>query len=345
MRKNLFFLATLFVTLTACKTTYVTVNVLKPAQITIPPRINNIVFVNRSLPAKSERFKNILEGAITGEAILADRRGAEECIKGVMGSLNQSPRYKVVAPGNVDLRGTGTREFPPMLDWRVVEDICKHNQADALITLDVFDSNNAVTMSERQVERKEGERVIKYTEFLATLRVDIETGWRIYFPADKRVIDQNIYTDGRSWSNANEARKKAEAGLPFLDNAIADAGFYAGSQYAHRISPMWINVSRYYYKKGNDDFKTADRFGKSGDWQGAAHIWEKYVDSGDAEIAGNACYNMALAEELEGNLEKALEWARKSYTKYNNKKGRYYANILQNRLRDQERLDQQMQRE
>ncbi len=345
MKRNLLFLAVLSLIFTSCKTTYVTVNVLKPAQITIPNRINNLVFVNRSLPAKSERFKNILEGAVTGEAILADRRGAEECIKGVMASLSQSPRYKVVAPANVDLRGTGTREFPPQLDWRVVEDICKQNQADALITLDVFDSNNAVKVGERQVERKEGERVIKSTEFLATLRVDIETGWRIYFPADKRVIDQNIYTDGRSWSHASDAKKKAEAGLPFLDNAIADAGFFAGSQYAHRISPMWINVSRYYYKKGNNDFKTADRYGKSGDWKGAAHIWEKYVNAGDPKIADNACYNMALAEELEGNLEKALEWARKSYTAYNNKKGRYYANILQQRLRDQERLDQQMQRE
>lgn len=344
MKQNLI-LAALFLAFTACKTTYVTVNVLKPAQINVPSRIDNLVFVNRSLPAKSERFKNILEGAVTGEAILADRRGAEECIKGVITSLNQSPRYKAVAPANVDLRGTGTREFPPMLDWRVVEDICKQNQADALITLDVFDSNNSVKVGERQAERKEGERVIKYTEFLATLRVEVETGWRIYFPADKRVIDQNIYVDARNWSNASDARKKAEAGLPFIDNAIADAGFFAGKQYAHRISPMWINVSRYYYKKGNADFKTADRFGKSGDWNGAAHIWEKHVNSGDAKIAGYACYNMALAEEMEGNLEKALEWARKSYTKYNNKKGRYYANVLQQRLYDQERLDQQMQRE
>lgn len=344
MKQNLLLLL-VFVAFTACKTTYVTVQVLKPAHITIPSKVNNLVFINRSLPAKSERFKNILEGAVTGEAVLADRRGADECIKGVIAKLNNSPRFKAVAPANVELRGTGTREFPPALDWRIVEDICKQNKAEALITLETFDSNNSVQIGERQAERKEGDRVIKYTEFIATLNVEIESGWRIYFPADKRIIDQNVYIDGRSWSNASDAKKKAEAGLPFIENAVADAGYYAGQQYAFRISPMWINVSRYYYKKGNDDFKTADRYGKSGDWEGAANIWSKYVNSRDPKIAGNACYNMALAQELEGNLESALEWARKSYTSYNNKKGRYYANILQQRIYDQSRLDEQMQKE
>lgn len=344
MKQNLLFII-LLLAFSACKTTYVTVQVLKPAPITIPSKVNNLVFINRSLPAKSERFKNILEGAVTGEALLADRRGSEECIKGVIANLNESPRFKAIAPGNVELRGTGTREFPPMLEWRFVDEICKKNNADALITLETFDSNNSIQMGERQAERKEGDRTIKFTEFLATLNVSVETGWRIYYPAERRIIDQNVFSDGRSWSNASDARKKAEAGLPFLDHAVADAGFYAGKQYAYRISPMWISVSRYYYKKGNNDFKTADRYGKTGDWNGAANIWSKYVNDRDSEVAGNACYNMALAEELEGNLEVALDWAKKSYTKYNNKKGRYYANILQQRIYDQQRLDEQMQKD
>lgn len=345
MRQNLTFLIILLFTFASCKTTYVTVQVLKPAHITIPSKINNLVFLNRSLPAKSERFKNILEGAITGEAVLADRIGADECIKGAIANLSESPRYKAVAPGNINLKGTGTREFPPALEWNIVEDICKQNQADALITLETFDSNNSVEMGERQVERKQGERTIKYVEYIATLHVQIETGWRIYYPAEKRILDQNIYTDMQSWSNASDARKRAEAGLPLIGNAVADAGFYAGKQYAFRISPMWMNVSRYYFNKGNADFERADRYGKSGDWKGAAEIWIKYVDSVDPKIAGNACYNMALAQELEGNLEEALEWARKSYTKFNNKRGRYYADILQDRIYDQSKLDEQMQKQ
>lgn len=343
MRSYLLLLC-LFLVFSACKTSYVTVNVLKPAPITVPSKINKLVFINRSLPGKSERFKNILEGAVTGEGVMADRRGAEECIKGVISRLNGSPRFQAIAPGNLELRGTGTREFPPMLDWNQVEDICRQNQADALITLETFDSNNNVTMGERQAERKEGEKVIKFTEFVATLNVQIEAGWRIYFPAEKRIVDQNIFTDGRSWSNTSDARKRAEAGLPMMDRAVMETGYYAGEQYAYRISPMWINVSRYYFRKGNNDFERAERYAQTNDWKSAAELWSKYVSDRDEKIAGNACYNMALAEELEGNLEAALDWARKSYTKYNNKKGRYYANILQQRIYDQAKLDEQMQK-
>ena len=344
MRHYLLFLVVIFVVV-SCKTTSVTVQVLKPAPISITPKINTIVFANRSLPAKEERFKNVLEGAITGESILADRRGSEECIKGVVAKLQNSPRFEPLLAGDLNIRGTGTRQFPPALDWNVVEDICKKYQADALITLETFDSNNTRDMKERQAERKEGEKVIKYTEFLATLNVQIETGWRIYFPSEKRIVDQNIYMDGRSWSNASDARKRAEAGLPFQDQAIADAGYYAGQQYAFRISPMWISVSRFYYRKGNADFEAADRRGKTSDWKGAAEIWRKHINSNDPKLAGNACYNMALACEIEGDLEAAMDWAKKSYVNYGNKKARYYTNILQQRIYDQSRLDEQMKQQ
>jgi hypothetical protein len=326
----------------ACKTTYVTVQVLQPAQITIPSKIKNLVFINRSLPDKKDKFRNILEGAVTGEDVFADRRGSEECVKGVTGKLQGSPRFQASLPENINLRGTGTRAFPPALDWNIVEDICKNNQADALVVLETFDSNNNRQISERQAERKENNKVIKYVEFVATLNVQIEAGWRVYFPTEKRIIDQHVFTDGRNWSNTSDAKKRAEAGLPSQESAVADAGFYSGQQYAFRISPMWTNVSRYYFKKGNTDFTIADRKGKSSDWKGAAEIWRKYVNDSNSKIAGNACYNMALACEIEDDLQSALDWANKSYVNYNNKKGRSYANILQQRIYDQSKLDEQM---
>ncbi|NJK98436.1 MAG: hypothetical protein HC905_29100 [Bacteroidales bacterium] len=274
---------------------------------------------------------------------MADRRGAEECIRGVMASLNHSPRFQAVAPGDMDLRGTGTREFPPALDWYIVEDICKQNQADALITLETFDSNNSISIGERQAERKDGDRTIKFTEFLATLNVQIEAGWKIYYPAEKRIIDQNIYSDGRSWSNASDARKKAEAGLPFMDQAVADAGRYAGERYAFRISPMWVNVSRYYFRKGNADLKQLTDlvnqvtgrvqpiYGLSMWMQGIRKLQEMHAIIWPWHGNWKAIWN-----QLWNGHESP-------YTKYNNKKGRYYANILQQRIYDQSRLDEQMQ--
>ena len=342
MKNTAICLLMFLIVITSCKTAYISIQVLKPAQITLPADIKTIAFVNRSLPDKKDRVRNVIEGAITGEAIFADRLGSEECIKGVLNGLNNSPRFGVVMPSGVDLRGTGTRQFPGPLDWSVVENICKTNGADALACLEVFDSDNRTGMSDRKVTKKEKDKEITYIEYTATLNVNIESGWRVYFPAGHQIIDQNIYNDSKSWSNSSDAGKRAEQGLPSKDHAVSDAGFFAGNQYAKRISPLWIWVGREYYKKGNDDFDRARRNVSLNDWKGAAEIWQKYVNNPDPKIAGYACYNMALASEMDGNLETAIEWTKKAFIDFKNKNARYYMNTLQRRLDDQYRLDEQM---
>jgi hypothetical protein len=328
--------------ITSCKTAHISIQVLKPAQITLPADVKTIAFVNRSLPDKKDRVKNVIEGAFTGESIFADRIGSEECIKGVLNGLNNSPRFGALMPTGVDLRGSGGRQFANPLDWETVERICKTSGADALACLEVFDSNNRTGMSNRKVTKKEKEKEITYVEYTATLNIDIESGWRVYFPASRQIIDQNIYNDSKSWSSTSDAGKKAEQGLPTKDHAVSEAGFYAGNQYARRISPLWIWVGRDYYKKANDDFERARRKVAVNDWKGAGELWEKYVSDSNPKIAGYACYNMALASEMDGTLEAAIEWAKKAYVDYKLKNARYYLNILQQRLNDQYRLDEQM---
>ena len=340
--KKLIFSILISSLLVSCKTTSVYVDVLKPAQITVNPGIKSIVFVNRSRPAKAERARNMLEGAITGEAPFADRIGSEKCLEGAVARLNGSPRFTAALATDVELKGTGTRQFPEPLDWDLIEGICKKYNSDALVALEVFDSNNHYDVKEREAKKKENDKEITYTEFRATLDVEVQAGWRIYYVKQHKIVDQNIFTDWKGWSSTSDAKKKAQQGLPSQDRAVSDAGYYAGQQYAFRISPLWIRVSRMYYKKGNADFDKAFRKAQTNDWQGAADLWQKYANSSDQKIASYATYNLALASEMNGDLQGALEWARKSYVDYQNKKARYYMNILEQRINDQQRLDEQM---
>ena len=327
----------------SCKTTQVSVEVLKPAQITIPAQIKSIAVINGSTPSKRDRVRNVMEGIITGEVPFVDKHAAEQCITGVVNRLQGSPRFKSAVLTGIQIKGTGTRQFPAPLDWDYVDEICRNSNVDAIAVLEVFDSNNMYSQTEREAKRKEGDKEIKYTEYVAHLDVEIEAGWRIYYPEKQQIIDQNIYDDGREWSNASNTPKKAQAGLPSLESAVSDAGYYAGQQYAVRISPLWMWVSRQYYNKGNTDFEQATRRAKVNDWKGAAELWQKHINSADPKIAGYANYNMALACEMEGDLESALDWAQKSYVNCNNKSARYYVNILKQRINDQVRLKEQME--
>jgi len=143
MLKNLLFklyvLLASALLLISCKTSYIAVDVLKPARIDVPTEIKSIAIINRSLPAKEERAMNIIEGVISGEGIFNDRLGSEKCVVGAIELLNNSPRFKAVLPGDIDLRGTGTDRFPPELEWNIISDISNRYNADAVIALETFD--------------------------------------------------------------------------------------------------------------------------------------------------------------------------------------------------------------
>jgi len=66
-------------------------------------------------------------------------------------------------------------------------------------------------------------------------------------------------------------------------------------------------------------------------WDSAAELWLLETNNKDSKIAGRACYNMAIINEINGDLDKALEWATKSYTDYGDKIALRYINILKNR--------------
>lgn len=316
--------------------------VLVPARIDIPNNIHSVGIINRSLPEKGNTLGNVLEGLISGESILADREASERCIVGVTEHLNQAPRFKAVAIYGANLKGTGTKQFAPPIQWNEVDRLCKQYNVDALAVLESFDSDIFFDRGERKVKRKVNDREVMVTEYLAELNVRVNAGWRIYDNTQKRIIDENIYTDERHWDSQGDNPEEAFRRLPSKRRALDDAGHFSGQQYAIRISPNWLTVSRSYYKKGNDRMKLAKEYAKRGNWDSAITTWKIEAQNADPEIAGRASYNMAVASERNGDLETALIWANKALKEYNNKKAAAYIAILQQRMYDQQRLDRQM---
>ena len=55
-------------------------------------------------------------------------------------------------------------------------------------------------------------------------------------------------------------------------------------------------------------------------------------------MAGRAHYNMAVINEINGNLDSAIDWAREAYATYGTREALQYLRILQNRRAQQEQL-------
>ncbi|MDC0204585.1 DUF6340 family protein [Flavobacteriales bacterium] len=326
----------------SCSTSSVVVNIQRPADITISQDIQNVILVNRSRPSKDNLTDNIVEGLVTGEGIGSDRKGAEYCIIGLSKMLENSERFLLKNIGGMELKGTGTSSFPIPLDWNQVKSICGSYAGDALLVLETFDSDSR-TIIGPPVTRKRKVKGIKVKEisYPATLIMEIESGWRIYDLNKQQIIDKNKFTEIKEFSAWGSSPEQAVMNLPSKRRAIKEAGLFAGKQYGFRISPIWVKVNRLYYSSKFDEFKSAKKFIKQRDWDTAIKIWIPLTDHGDVKLAGRASFNMALASEVKGSLDAAIEWAKKAQL-LGEKKSYNYINILHKRKRDSEKLKQQL---
>ena len=334
-----FFLVSVF---SSCITSNITVNIQRPADITVSQDIQNVVIANRSSPSKENLTGNIVEGIISGEGIGADRRGAEFCIDGLINMLGKSERFTLKNKDGIELKGTGTSSFPIPLEWDIVQSLCDPYDADGLIVLATFDSDsrsyvgNPVT----RTRKKKGVKV-KTLRYPAYRDITIESGWRIYDLKNKRIVDENKFTENKEFSAWADSPKAAQISLLSQGSAIRESGVFAGKQYGFRISPIWIKARRAYFTGKHDDLKLAKQYVKKGDWDSAITIWKDLVNSTNKKIARRSAYNMAIASEIKGGLDAAIEWAKKAQN-LGEKKAYNYINVLNRRKMDKEKLKQQL---
>lgn len=335
----------LVIAVTGCNTYHFTTNVLVPADITLPQHIEKIGIMNRSLPEKSNLFNNILEGFISGESIVADREATLHGIRNTVNTLNNNPRFKATSLEGEDYRGTGTKQYPVPLDWNEVDKLCKKYGVDAIASLETFDSDVMLVPGTvvRTRKTKDGKEE-KYNVYTADLRIRVNAGWRVYDNVKKQMIDEKSFWDEKAWGAEGTSPDDALRKLPNKRAAINDAAAYSGQMFAYRISPKWLPVSRYVYTKPKKEeaMVKGKRLAETKDWKGAAALWSGLTQNSDEKTAGRACHNMAVAAEMEGDLDAAISWADKAYKEKGFRKISGYLNDLNHRKMDQQKLNEQM---
>lgn len=321
---------------------YVSMQTMQAAQITIPSHIKKIGLVNRSVPDKQNQNQiiNVIEGILTGESIGADRMGGEQSLFGVKEALLQTNRFEVSVPA-VNINGVASPMLNGPLDYSVIHEICQRHNLDALVVLEYFDSDAKIMVNKRVQEQLQKGVKVMVTDFLANADLRVRTTWRVYDDSTKNIIDEHNFEDISQFSNAGPTPELAQGGLPNKRNAINQSGFHAGRMYGNRIAPFWVTVQRRFYRKGTHDMELANARALKNRWEEAIVIWKKECNNIDKKIAGKAHYNLAVACEREGNLELALEYAKTAKTKYQNKWAGSYINVLQRRMANRQKLELQ----
>jgi hypothetical protein len=322
-------------------------NVIRPAEITLPADAQTILLVDRT-KFKSEAL-NIIEGILTGELPTDDRVAVQEAMNTLKNNLLNSPRFNVkVSPGR--LYGNSlTAAFPDPLSWEKIDSMCTAEQADIVVAMEVFDTDFLVTNGFRMQKRIVGEGNNKHEEeykvFYAQGLGNIKFGIRSYYAKDRTIVDQQMLTEDHTWEGTGSSPMDAVSALISKSNANKYLANQIGENYAYKISPMPVRISRSFYGKSKhvDEVAMGSRFADVNKWTDAIDTWKTGLQKAtDEKDKGRLAYNIAVGYEVLGQYGTALQWAQDSYTNYGNKEGRNYVRYLQQRIDEENSLKVQM---
>jgi hypothetical protein len=310
-------------------------SILEPADVTLPQEIHNISICRGPLavrPVKGEldSLDNIrLNPDVNyyGQSV--------EYLYGLADVLTNSPRFDRIVVHDSAYTGTSGPERPSGTDsltWNDVVRICRQDSTDALVRLEYF----------------------YLTDFLEITRMfdlecSVEYGiinfsvWKVYAARVFEIADECTLVDTLIWTVYDFYCESALRKFAKTNVLVGGSFYWAGNRYGQKISPSWKDsVKRSYYSSGNRHLREADDFVKSNRWSDAIELWRSLTEHKDKLLASRACFNMALACEMEDKPALALEWARKSASLYHHPATAAYIKKLEKRLIDREKLNRQI---
>ncbi len=325
-------------------TNNLTIGVKQPSPVFIPSSIKKIGVINRNAVVEGNKKLDDLDKILSLEGKNLDKDGAQKATEGLYDELIQMNRFDEIKLIDAqEIKSPGMGVFPVTLTWDIINRYCKENSVDALFFLSFYDTESKINSEIIPVEL-DGPLGVKIptAETRVTVNTVIKTGWRIYDPIDEIVRDEFVVVERITSTGRGINPVKAAEAIIGRKEAVLQISNSIGHNYARRIQPYTTRVKRKYYVRGSSNFKIAQRRAQTGDWNGAAELWKKEVNNSKGKIAGRAYYNMAIINEINGDLTAAIDWASKSYVDYKNKDALRYLNTLKHRLRQNQVLKNQL---
>lgn len=321
---------------TGCKTyEYFNIEILEPAELYFSPELQSVVIAhnisNNDADSLGMPFK--IFDVLSYDSINIDTALANTAILNIKEMLGFTERFSVSVADSLErVLPKNTVDFT-VEDVNFIRQLCKSDSADSFILLNtMLQSNNYDVF------------LSNTGEYFGEFEVIFKTDWLFINPFISKLIDKKVFLDTIYYQVEPLVIDDKNTGFEARKAALTLAAASSGRRYGARISPHFVETSRMIFKKGDKNIKTGFEQAQLGNWKNAAWFWKNALSSDEVKIKALACFNLALANEMEGLLEPALEWAKDSYRYFPDTLNATYISILEERISQQNELLIQMDR-
>ncbi len=119
-------------------------------------------------------------------------------------------------------------------------------------------------------------------------------------------------------------------------------GFELGKAAINKVFPHWESVERNFYGRAHQVLRKAKRHVIAGEWEAAGHLWNENINSENRVLAKHSKYNLILFQEINNNLNEALELAKQYDKQYRDQRVKKYIATLEKRIEENKILDKQL---
>jgi len=263
------------------------------------------------------------------DSVFQDSLASDTTIQVAARALFESGRFDVVVPKERNIFRNENDELPTTLNSRFIDDICKDFNVDAVLVLESFSEH----LNTKYFMMLGVGSIIE--EYYAATDIDYKSEWRLYRPGNLKPAIRFAVSDSIFWKANSISLDDLFSQMPRTKEALAGGGIASGLKIADLISPGWVNQNRYYFITGNKEIDEAVPLIKNNRWEEANALWSKFVSVNSIKIRSKVEYNLALAAEMNGDIDLAIEWGLKSFKTRYSKAIEVYLKMLDDKRKAQ----------
>lgn len=342
-----FLLFNLFLGFTSCITTSdlntIQVEIMKPSIIDEPKEIDTIAIFKRDrYKSDTVSFKFYSDHKLKRDTAIHYRDLSNICVDALTDYLKNDGYFTKV----INYRDSMNFLFVEKDSLINYLEFYKKSGFDACIFLDLFQLND----SQFKEKNYWTSGVKNFEEFVKSTLVEkvfANLYWTIAFREENPKI---IYKQKDHLYYGNSVNPEFFGSNDNHNELLKNTSIFLGKGFGTELIPSWKKEERTYFRSKNKNMQMAEKYFQSNDWLNAAEYYKIETRNKSRKIAAKAKYNMALASEMEGNLDAASDWLSLSFSSYKNGNNDHksicqkYFELLTLRKQEIERLDKQVRK-
>jgi hypothetical protein len=315
--------------------------VLRPANVTFDKSAKNILILNNTVvqPDMIGHTSHLLGEKKKNLSVNTDSL-AIFCLSVVNEELQKNEFFEntYLQLASTNTNGSYLIAQPPLN--HTLKSLQSKFEVDAILSLDKLKVTD-------KLEEYYDEGIASY---YAILEANYESSWTVSYPKLNK-SNSFSFKDTIYWDNESFQRKKALGAIPNRYNALIDGALHLGQTTIKKLVPWWDKEDRYFFSTNNKFMKMGLDSVYTKNWKAAIQNWEKGLLKAKPALKAKLMHNMAIAYEIDGDMNKAWEYSQKSASTYTSSSMvdysifytiNQFASQLKNRLAEIELINKQL---